>query len=166
MTAVISQSWQLHGRGQSMRDGPAASPLTAQLNSPGPLPCHAGGIGALVRLLRPDVEPTAQTAAAAALSLLAARDIVIQDSVRYLGGIDHLVGGCGWEEGEESRQTVTASASACTLKHLLAAAAAPPPPPPATVHSIKSIPYSHCIARGLTALIAVCVATPACLPLG
>lgn len=44
-----------------------------------------------VRLLRPDVEPTAQTAAAAALSLLAARDMVIQDSVRYLGGIEFLV---------------------------------------------------------------------------
>ena len=44
-----------------------------------------------MRLLRPDVEPTAQTAAAAALSLLAARDIVIQDSVRYLGGIEFLV---------------------------------------------------------------------------
>ena len=32
-----------------------------------------------------------QTAAAAALSLLADRDIVVQDSVRYLGGIDLLV---------------------------------------------------------------------------
>lgn len=32
-----------------------------------------------------------QTASAAALSLLAARDLVVQDSVRYLGGIDHLV---------------------------------------------------------------------------
>uniref|UniRef100_A0A7S3RAC6 SAM domain-containing protein n=1 Tax=Dunaliella tertiolecta TaxID=3047 RepID=A0A7S3RAC6_DUNTE len=51
----------------------------------------AGGVGALVRLLRPDVEPTAQTAAAAALSLLASRDMVIQDSVRYLGGIEFLV---------------------------------------------------------------------------
>mmetsp|Transcript_27752 Transcript_27752/g.70743 ORF Transcript_27752/g.70743 Transcript_27752/m.70743 type:complete len:579 (-) Transcript_27752:845-2581(-) len=50
-----------------------------------------GGVGALVRLLRPDVDATAQTASAAALSLLAARDMVIQDSVRYLGGIDHLV---------------------------------------------------------------------------
>lgn len=38
----------------------------------------AGGVGALVRLLRPDVDPTAQTASAAALSLLAARDAVIQ----------------------------------------------------------------------------------------
>jgi hypothetical protein len=35
-----------------------------------------GGVGALVRLLRPDVEPAAQTAAAAALSLLAANDAV------------------------------------------------------------------------------------------
>mmetsp|Transcript_25551 Transcript_25551/g.55657 ORF Transcript_25551/g.55657 Transcript_25551/m.55657 type:complete len:586 (-) Transcript_25551:158-1915(-) len=51
-----------------------------------------GGVGALVRLLRSDVESSAQTAAAAALSLLAARDVVIQDSVRYLGGIDLLVG--------------------------------------------------------------------------
>ncbi|KAJ9513643.1 hypothetical protein QJQ45_006201 [Haematococcus lacustris] len=51
----------------------------------------AGGVGALVRLLRSDVDTTAQTAAAAALSLLAARDVVIQDSVRYLGGIELLV---------------------------------------------------------------------------
>lgn len=32
-----------------------------------------------------------QAAGAAALSLLAARDMVIQDSCRYLGAIDHLV---------------------------------------------------------------------------
>jgi len=32
-----------------------------------------------------------QTAAAASLSLLASRDIVVQDSIRYLGGIDLLV---------------------------------------------------------------------------
>ncbi len=51
-------------------------------------PCHTR---VQVRLLRPDVEPTAQTAAAAALSLLASRDMVIQDSVRYLGGIELLV---------------------------------------------------------------------------
>ncbi|KAL6749228.1 armadillo-type protein [Haematococcus lacustris] len=51
----------------------------------------AGGVGVLVRLLRSDVDTTAQTAAAAALSLLAARDVVIQDSVRYLGGIELLV---------------------------------------------------------------------------
>ncbi|GFR52021.1 hypothetical protein Agub_g14445 [Astrephomene gubernaculifera] len=50
-----------------------------------------GGIGALVRLLRPDCEASVQAAAAGALSLLAARDIVVQDSVRYLGGIDLLV---------------------------------------------------------------------------
>ncbi|KAG2434292.1 hypothetical protein HXX76_008016 [Chlamydomonas incerta] len=50
-----------------------------------------GGIGALVRLLRPDCEAAVQAAAAGALSLLAARDIVVQDSVRYLGGIDLLV---------------------------------------------------------------------------
>ncbi|MEW5300802.1 MAG: hypothetical protein WDW36_003707 [Sanguina aurantia] len=50
-----------------------------------------GGIGALVRLLRPDVEASAQTAGAAALSLLAAQDIVVQDSARYLGAIDSLV---------------------------------------------------------------------------
>lgn len=43
-----------------------------------------GGIGALVRLLRPDCEASVQAAAAGALSLLAARDIVVQDSVRYL----------------------------------------------------------------------------------
>ncbi len=40
---------------------------------------------------RSDVEPSAQTAAAAALSLLAARDLVVQDSVRYLGGLTHLI---------------------------------------------------------------------------
>ncbi|GLC34368.1 hypothetical protein PLESTB_000736600 [Pleodorina starrii] len=50
-----------------------------------------GGIGALVRLLRPDCESSVQAASAGALSLLAARDIVVQDSVRYLGGIDLLV---------------------------------------------------------------------------
>lgn len=50
-----------------------------------------GGVGALVRLLRGDCEASVQAAAAGALSLLAARDIVIQDSVRYLGGIDLLV---------------------------------------------------------------------------
>ncbi|KAG2447415.1 hypothetical protein HYH02_007742 [Chlamydomonas schloesseri] len=50
-----------------------------------------GGIGALVRLLRPDCEASVQAAAAGALSLLAARDIVVQDSVRYLGGIDLVV---------------------------------------------------------------------------
>ncbi|GIL89985.1 hypothetical protein Vretimale_17956 [Volvox reticuliferus] len=50
-----------------------------------------GGIGALVRLLRPDCESSVQAAAAGALSLLAARDIVVQDSVRYLGGVDLLV---------------------------------------------------------------------------
>ncbi len=49
-------------------------------------------MGALVRLLRADVETAVQTAAAASLSLLAAQDIVIQDSVRYLGGLDLLVG--------------------------------------------------------------------------
>ncbi len=48
-------------------------------------------MGALVRLLRSDVESAAQSAAAASLSLLAARDMVVQDSVRYLGGIEHLV---------------------------------------------------------------------------
>ncbi len=50
-----------------------------------------GGVGAAVRLLRPDVDASAQTAAAAALSLLGARDAVVQDSVRYLGGLAHLV---------------------------------------------------------------------------
>lgn len=43
-----------------------------------------GGIGALVRLLRPDCESSVQAAAAGALSLLSARDIIVQDSVRYL----------------------------------------------------------------------------------
>lgn len=51
----------------------------------------AGGVGALVRLLRSDVDGSVQSAAASALSLLAARDVVIQDSVRYLGGVDSLV---------------------------------------------------------------------------
>lgn len=51
----------------------------------------AGGIGALVRLLRSDVDVPAQTASAAAISLLSARDVSIQDSIRYLGGIDLLV---------------------------------------------------------------------------
>lgn len=50
-----------------------------------------GGVGALVRLLRGDCETAVQAASAGALSLLSARDIVIQDSVRYLGGIDLLV---------------------------------------------------------------------------
>ncbi|PNH01380.1 hypothetical protein TSOC_012741, partial [Tetrabaena socialis] len=50
-----------------------------------------GGVGALVRLLRPDCEASVQAAAAGALSLLAARDVVVQDSVRYLGGVDLLV---------------------------------------------------------------------------
>ncbi|KAG1677479.1 hypothetical protein FOA52_001935 [Chlamydomonas sp. UWO 241] len=50
-----------------------------------------GGAGALVRLLRPDVEAAVQAAAGSALSLLSARDAVIQDTVRHLGGIDCLV---------------------------------------------------------------------------
>eukprot|EP00798_Chlamydomonas_sp_ICE-L_P012446 gene12446-15650_t len=50
-----------------------------------------GGVGALVRLLRSDVEGSVQAAAAAAISLLAARDMVVQDSVRLLGGVDLLV---------------------------------------------------------------------------
>lgn len=51
----------------------------------------SGGVGALVRLLRPDVDASAQTASAATLSLLGSRDAVVQDSVRYLGGLSHLV---------------------------------------------------------------------------
>ncbi|GBF90854.1 hypothetical protein Rsub_03708 [Raphidocelis subcapitata] len=50
-----------------------------------------GGVGALVRLLRPDAPGGMQAAAASALCLMAARDTVVQDSVRYLGGIDLLV---------------------------------------------------------------------------
>lgn len=44
-----------------------------------------GGVSALVRLLRPDVDGPVQAAAASALALLATRDLVVQDSVRYLG---------------------------------------------------------------------------------
>jgi hypothetical protein len=44
-----------------------------------------------VRLLRPDAPGTMQAAAAGALCLLAAKDPVVQDSVRYLGGIELLV---------------------------------------------------------------------------
>uniref|UniRef100_A0A7S0UYY4 SAM domain-containing protein n=1 Tax=Polytomella parva TaxID=51329 RepID=A0A7S0UYY4_9CHLO len=51
----------------------------------------AGGVGALVRLLRPDCESAVQAAAASGLSLLSSRDLVVQDSVRYLGGLDLLV---------------------------------------------------------------------------
>ncbi|KAI8471008.1 MAG: hypothetical protein J3K34DRAFT_520909 [Monoraphidium minutum] len=51
-----------------------------------------GAVGALTRLLRPDAPSALQAAAASALCLLAARDPVVQDSVRYLGGVDHLVG--------------------------------------------------------------------------
>ncbi len=40
---------------------------------------------------RPSHFVALQTAAAAALSLVAGRDMVVQDSVRYLGGIDLLV---------------------------------------------------------------------------
>ncbi len=51
----------------------------------------AGAVGALVQLLRPDAGGARQAAAAGALCLLAARDAVVQDSVRYLGGVDLLV---------------------------------------------------------------------------
>lgn len=44
-----------------------------------------GGVSALVRLLRPDVDSAVQASAASALALLASRDLVVQDSVRYLG---------------------------------------------------------------------------------
>lgn len=57
-----------------------------------------GGVGALVRLLRGDCEASVQAAAAGALSLLAARDIVIQDSVRYLvgaGAVTRATGAAG-----------------------------------------------------------------------
>jgi len=50
-----------------------------------------GGVGALVRLLRADAPSAMQAAAASAVCLLAARDPIIQDSVRYLGGIELLV---------------------------------------------------------------------------
>jgi hypothetical protein len=50
-----------------------------------------GGVGALVALLQPGGAPLLQAAAAGALCLVAAHDAVIQDSVRYLGGIDALV---------------------------------------------------------------------------
>ncbi|GAX79983.1 hypothetical protein CEUSTIGMA_g7422.t1 [Chlamydomonas eustigma] len=50
-----------------------------------------GGVGSLVRLLRDDVEVSVQTSAAAALTQVSSLDVVVQDSVRYLGGIDLLV---------------------------------------------------------------------------
>lgn len=57
-----------------------------------------GGVGALVRLLRPDCEAAVQAGAAGALSLLAARDVVVQDSVRYLVSGWRLAVG-GWRGG-------------------------------------------------------------------
>lgn len=50
----------------------------------------AGGVGALVRLLRPDCDKIMQLCAITGLSLLATRDAVVQDSVRYLGGLELL----------------------------------------------------------------------------
>lgn len=50
-----------------------------------------GGIGALVRLLKSDLLTNVRVAAASALALLVPRDEVIQESVRFLGGIDDLV---------------------------------------------------------------------------
>ncbi|GBF91744.1 hypothetical protein Rsub_04048 [Raphidocelis subcapitata] len=51
----------------------------------------AGAVGALARLLRPDAAAPVQAAAAGALAALAAADPIVQDSVRYLGGIESLV---------------------------------------------------------------------------
>jgi hypothetical protein len=50
-----------------------------------------GGVGALVRLLKADAPGAMQAAAAGALCLLGARDPIVSESVRYLGGIDLLV---------------------------------------------------------------------------
>eukprot|EP00798_Chlamydomonas_sp_ICE-L_P016279 gene16279-22460_t len=50
-----------------------------------------GCIGALVRLLSHDVHLTVSAAAAVALTQHAARDPAVQDNVRHLGGIEHLV---------------------------------------------------------------------------
>ncbi|GAX82754.1 hypothetical protein CEUSTIGMA_g10180.t1 [Chlamydomonas eustigma] len=50
-----------------------------------------GGVGSLVRLLRNDVDSSVKIAAAASLSQYASLDGVVQDSVRYIGGIDLLV---------------------------------------------------------------------------
>lgn len=69
----------------------------AQVGVSAPLPPrrHAvrtgGGVGSLVRLLKPDCSSRMQSSACAALSLLAARDAVVQDSCRYLGAVDLLV---------------------------------------------------------------------------
>eukprot|EP00879_Flechtneria_rotunda_P012199 GHRR01012740.1.p1 GENE.GHRR01012740.1~~GHRR01012740.1.p1 ORF type:complete len:515 (+),score=197.13 GHRR01012740.1:1110-2654(+) len=51
----------------------------------------SGAVGALVRLLKPDCLESMQVSAAASLALLAARDSVVQDSLRYLGAIPLLV---------------------------------------------------------------------------
>jgi hypothetical protein len=50
-----------------------------------------GGIGSLARLLKRDCAPSMQAAAAAALSLLAGRDAVVSDTLRYLGVLPLLV---------------------------------------------------------------------------
>lgn len=48
-------------------------------------------MGSLSRLLRDDCAATMQAASAAALSLLAARDPVVSDTLRYLGALPLLV---------------------------------------------------------------------------
>jgi hypothetical protein len=48
-------------------------------------------VGSLSRLLRDDCAATMQAASAAALSLLAARDPVVSDTLRYLGALPLLV---------------------------------------------------------------------------
>lgn len=72
---------------------PPPPPKIQHTRSPGNLsadaPCRRclrsrGGVGALVRLLRADAPGTMQAAAAGALCLLAARDAIVQDSVRYV----------------------------------------------------------------------------------
>ncbi|KAG1659281.1 hypothetical protein FOA52_008210 [Chlamydomonas sp. UWO 241] len=69
----------------------AAGSLAADIDGRLSFRAH-GGVGALVRLLRSDIEAGVQAAAASALCLLASRDTVVQNSARYLGAIDLLVG--------------------------------------------------------------------------
>lgn len=69
----------------------------------------SGGVGALVRLLKDDCPDTMQASAAASLALLAARDGVVQDSLRYLGGIPLLV------HLLTSTQPLVAEAARCCL---------------------------------------------------
>eukprot|EP00775_Hariotina_reticulata_P009012 gene9012-9185_t len=74
----------------------------------------SGGVGALVRMLKSDCPGVMQASAAASLALLSARDSVVQDSLRYLGGIQLLV---DMLNSTQHNVTEAARCCLCALKH-------------------------------------------------